>query len=82
MCWTIGWLGVREEPSRGARVYAVKREEGTGRPLTGKEKGLVIPLDFYHWLQVASDSRNHLAFLLYLWLVCLHSLSALVFIPP
>lgn len=63
-------------------MYAAKREEGTGRPLTGKEKGLAIPLDFYHWLHVAYDSRNRVGFLLYLWLVCLHSLSALVFIPP
>lgn len=63
-------------------MYTVKREEGTGRPLTGKEKGLAILLDFCHWLQVAYDARSCVAFLSYLCLVCLHSLSALVFTPP
>lgn len=63
-------------------MYTAKREEGTGRPLSGKEIGLAILLDFYHWLQVACDSGNHIAFLLYLWPVFLHSPSALVFTLP
>lgn len=80
MHWTMGWLGVREKPSQGACAYTVKRGEGTGRPLTGKEKGLAIPWGFYHWLQVACDLRNHVAaFLLSSWLVCLRFFSALVF---
>lgn len=63
--------------SKGAHLYIEKREE-TGRSLTGKEKGIVI----YHWLQVAYDSRNHAAFLLYWWIVCPHSLDGGVFTPP
>lgn len=57
-------------------MYAVKTE-GTGRCLTGEEKGItILPL-----AQVAYDSRNHDAFLVNL-AVYLHSLSAVVFTPP
>lgn len=58
LCW-------REQTPQGARVYAVSRQEGSGRPLTGKGKGLIALLVLCDWLQVAYDSRNPTAFLLY-----------------
>lgn len=46
-------VGSKEEAFNGAHGYTVKREEGTRRPVTSREKGLAIPLDFHYWLQVA-----------------------------
>lgn len=58
LCW-------REQTPQGARVYAVSRQEGSGRLLTGKGEGLIALLVLCDRLQVAYDSRNPTAFLLY-----------------
>lgn len=64
LCW-------REQTPQGARVYAVSRQERSGRPLTGEEKGLIALQVLCDRLQVAYDWRNPTAFLLYWWLVSL-----------
>lgn len=81
MCWTMGWLGVREKPSQGS--MCVHCEERRGDWETSCRQGKRIS-NSVGLLPLAAGCFwfKKLCCLSLIFVPCLHSLSALVFTPP